>query len=248
MEQFCEPSDLSMFTYDEARVRVTVMNSEPWFVAKDVCDVLQHRSPSQAVSRLDEDEKGITTVITPGGPQQMGIVSESGLYSLILTSRKPQAKAFKRWVTRSVLPQIRRTGHYVPQRQTLPQTYLEALEALVASEREKQRMTERVQTLVPKARAYDRLLSGDHAQTVEQVGKSFGLGRNRMFALLREHRVLRKNNLPYQQYLERGYFRVRQVPTTRKSEIVHVAQTLVTPQGIEFIGRLLDSAALRMSI
>ncbi len=248
MEQFRDPSNLSMFTYGEARVRVTVMNDEPWFVAKDVCDVLQHRSPSQAVSRLDEDEKGITTMITPGGPQQMGVVSESGLYSLILTSRKPEAKTFKRWVTHSVLPQIRRTGHNVPQQLNLPQNYVEALEALVESEREKQRMAERVQTLVPKARAYDMLLSGDHAQTVEQVSKTLGLGRNRMFALLREHRVIRKNNLPYQQYLERGYFRVRQVQTTRKSEIVYVTQTLVTPKGIEFIGRLLDNAALRMSI
>jgi prophage antirepressor-like protein len=85
---------------------VTILGS-PWFILADVCRVLEIGNPSMAASRLDADEKGITTVDTLGGGQSLVIVSESGLYSLILTSRKPQAKAFKRWITGTVIPSIR---------------------------------------------------------------------------------------------------------------------------------------------
>lgn len=245
-----ETNAMSLFEYGETRVRIVMLNQEPWFVAKDVCDVLQHVNSRRAVSRLDEDEKGVTSVNTPGGPQEMAIVNESGLYALILTSRKPEAKAFKRWVTHSVLPQIRTNGKYqVSERPTLPETYLEALEALISAEREKQQMQNRVQALTPKAEAYDVLLSGKNAQTMAQVAKAFGTGRNRLFTMLRQRRILMSNNLPYQEYLERGYFSVRQVPTAQGTRgVVNVTQTLVTAKGIDFMRRLLNEAELRMTI
>ena len=81
-------------------------------MAKDVCDILEHSDPSMAVSRLDDDEQGKTTVRTPGGPHEVLTVSESGLYSLVFTSRKPEAKRFRKWVTGTVLPEIRKTGSY----------------------------------------------------------------------------------------------------------------------------------------
>jgi hypothetical protein len=93
-------------------VRVISVDGEPWWVAVDVCGVLQHSNSRQALSHLDDDEKGVTIADTPGGPQELATVNEPGLYSLILRSRKPQAKAFKRWITHEVIPAIRKTGRY----------------------------------------------------------------------------------------------------------------------------------------
>ncbi|MFD1244832.1 BRO-N domain-containing protein [Paralysiella testudinis] len=100
------------FNFDHLPVRTVNRDGEIWFVAADVCAALELANPRQVVSRLDDDEKGVLTVDTLGGPQEVVIVSESGLYSLILTSRKEEAKRFKRWVTHDVLPAIRTTGKY----------------------------------------------------------------------------------------------------------------------------------------
>lgn len=98
------------FRFESNEVRALSINGDPWFVAKDVCDVLE--MGTEQVRRLDEDEKGLRKVQTPGGDQEMIIISESGLYTLIIRSNKPQAKPFRKWVTAEVLPSIRRTGGY----------------------------------------------------------------------------------------------------------------------------------------
>lgn len=103
------------FEYNGRAIRVVMQDGEPWFVAKDVCEVLEHTNSRMALERLDDDEKGVSTVYTPGGPQEMAVVNEAGLYALVMTSRLPEAKAFRRWITHDVLPQIRRTGAYVQQ-------------------------------------------------------------------------------------------------------------------------------------
>lgn len=104
---------LQVFEYEDQRpFRIIDINGEPWFVLADVCRELEVGNPSQAASTLDDDEKGIITGDTLGGAQKMVIVNESGLYSLILRSRKPAAKRFKKWVTKEVLPSIRKTGGY----------------------------------------------------------------------------------------------------------------------------------------
>lgn len=95
-------------------VRMVEIDSAPWFVLVDVCCALEIMNPTRAAAKLDEDEKGLHTVKTLGGEQQVNVINESGLYSLILTSRKPAAKRFKKWVTGEVLPAIRRTGRYEP--------------------------------------------------------------------------------------------------------------------------------------
>lgn len=100
------------FNPNNAPVRVQVINGEPWFVAKDICDALSIENNRNATARLDDDEKGVSIVRTPSGDQQMSVVNESGLYNLIFQSRKAEAKAFRRWVTGEVLPTIRRTGRY----------------------------------------------------------------------------------------------------------------------------------------
>lgn len=105
-------ADIIPFDFEEQAVRVVMQADEPWFIAADVCRVLELGNTSQALTRLDEDEKGVTTNDTLGGAQRMSIINESGLYALVLTSRKEQAKRFRKWITSEVLPAIRRTGRY----------------------------------------------------------------------------------------------------------------------------------------
>jgi prophage antirepressor-like protein len=102
----------NVFHFGEKPVRLEMKDGEPWWVANDICDVLEHSNARMAIQGLDEDEKGVSIVYTPSGTQEMNVINEPGLYSLILRSRKPEAKAFKRWVTHEVLPQIRKTGAY----------------------------------------------------------------------------------------------------------------------------------------
>lgn len=107
--------DVIPFSFEKKQVRTLLVNGEPWVVAADVCRVLSVANAARALSRLDDDEKGIHIVNTLGGAQNLSIVNESGLYSLILTSRKPEAKRFKKWVTAEVLPAIRKHGRYEDQ-------------------------------------------------------------------------------------------------------------------------------------
>ena len=105
-------NSLQLFQNAGFKVRVIMRCSEPWFVAKDVCDCLEIINVSKACQTLDEDEKGITKVYTLGGSQDMMLISESGLYTLVMRSNKPDAKVFRKWVTSEVLPSIRKTGGY----------------------------------------------------------------------------------------------------------------------------------------
>jgi prophage antirepressor-like protein len=105
--------DVQNFEFEGNGIRSIIQNDEPWFVLSDVCRVLDIRNARDASARLDDDEKGVANTDTLGGAQDMTIINESGLYSLILTSRKPAAKRFKKWITSEVLPTLRRTGVYI---------------------------------------------------------------------------------------------------------------------------------------
>lgn len=122
------PAAIKLFEGKGFKVRVIMRNGEPWFVAKDACTCLEIVNVSDACSRLDEDERGIVLTDTPSGKQEMLIVSEPGLYSLIGSSKKPEAKAFKRWVNHEVLPSIRKTGKY----EVKPMTIYDYARALLA--------------------------------------------------------------------------------------------------------------------
>ena len=117
MKELANPqaAGLQVF-YNESEnvsIRTTMIDDEPWFVAKDVCMLLDLSNPRDILAKvLDDDEKGVDTIYTPGGKQQMSIINESGLYHLIFVSRKPEAKVIRRWVTGTILPSIRRTGSY----------------------------------------------------------------------------------------------------------------------------------------
>lgn len=103
---------VTVFDYKQNQVRMIERDGEPWWVLKDVCDVLGLAAPARVSSRLDDDEKGVNKTHTLGGEQEMTVINEPGLYKVILRSNKPEAKAFTRWLTHEVLPQIRRTGGY----------------------------------------------------------------------------------------------------------------------------------------
>lgn len=105
-------TELVPFAYEGRQVRTVLVHGAPWWIAADVCAVLEIRNSRDALTGLDDDEKGVATTDTPGGDQRVSIINEPGLYSLILRSRKPEAKTFKRWITHEVIPSIRRTGRY----------------------------------------------------------------------------------------------------------------------------------------
>lgn len=106
-------SAITSFNFENtAEVRAFERDGVLWWVLADICQVLDHTNSRMAADRLDNDEKGVSIVYTPGGPQEMTVINESGLWSLVLTSRKPAAKRFKKWITSDVIPTIRRTGHY----------------------------------------------------------------------------------------------------------------------------------------
>jgi len=119
-DQPASPNTAMEFSFKGCAVRTVFHEGDTWFVAADICAVLELTDPTAALLRLDQDEKGPTTIRTLGGNQKMNVVSESGLYHLTFTSRKPQAKAFRCWVTGTVLPSIRKTGGYQTKDNTKP--------------------------------------------------------------------------------------------------------------------------------
>lgn len=123
---------LGLISHPEfGQVRNVMIKGEPWFVAKDVCDVLELTNSRKSLTSLDEDEKGVTNCYTLGGVQEMAIINESGMYSLIFQSRKPEARKFRKWVTSEVLPAIRRQGYYVDPSAQLSRAEVRKLENIM---------------------------------------------------------------------------------------------------------------------
>ncbi|GLY32009.1 phage antirepressor KilAC domain-containing protein [Kineosporia sp. NBRC 101731] len=194
-------------------------DGKPWFWAADVCRELEIKNISDAVASLDGDEKGLATADTPGGSQQVRIINEPGMWSLVLRSRKPEAKAFKRWITHEVIPVLRVHGAYsipgqrqspvLPSRRELAQMVIEVEDALAASE-------QKVAKLEPKAAYVDRviLVEGDLSvrDTAQILKRDHGLdvGEHRLFARLREWKWIGADRRPYQRYIECGWLSVKE--------------------------------------
>jgi anti-repressor protein len=225
-----------IFNYAGEELRTVTINKEVWFVAKDVCSILGLKNPTKAVRRLDEDEKGLTTIQSPTGFQKMNIVNESGIYSLVFSSRKPEAHSFKRWVTHEVLPAIRSNGIY----SIMPQSFGEALR-LAAEQQEK------IERDAEKVMLYELFIDGTNFQTVNEVAKVLGCGRNTLFKLLKQHKILMRNNTPYQKYINLGYFVVKERSIRMGGKIINIPQTYVTAKGIPFINKILQKAMLPTS-
>lgn len=132
-------NEVQVWNYESSEIRTVQVNGEPWFVLADVCKVLELSSPHKVAERLDGDEKGRNQIPTLGGVQEMAVVNESGLYTVILRSDKPQAKPFRKWVTSVVLPSIRKTGSYSVQQPNAFENLSPQLQVLIQMEtRQKQ--------------------------------------------------------------------------------------------------------------
>lgn len=207
-------------------------DGEPMFVAKDVCVALEVKNSRDALARLDDDEKGVVLTDTPGGEQQMQAVNEAGLYVLVLSSRKPEAKAFKRWVTHEVLPALRREGGYMVARDETPeQTMARAvLLAQATIDRQKSRIAE----LEPKALFADAVAASDGTCLVGELAKMMRqngvkVGQNRLFAMLREDGYLgnvgQNRNVPTQRAMDLGLFRIKETAVTHSDGHVTLSRT-----------------------
>lgn len=226
---------LQIFNFGNHEVRTVIIDNEPYFVGKDVASVLGYSNSRDALAKhVDDEDKGVAKCDTRGGKQDLVVINESGLYSLTLSSKLPKAKTFKRWVTSEVLPSIRKTGGY-----NLPKDFASALRAYALEVEENERLKEENKVLKPKAEFYDAVADSKTAIPMEQVAKVLGIkgiGRNKLFQLLRELKILQGNNMPYQTYIDRGYFRTIESQYTKPTgETVIYIKTLVFQKGIDFI-------------
>lgn len=237
---------LQPFSFNGAEVRTVTENDQPWFVAADVCRVLDISNITEAMRGLDDDEFSTTEVVDGAGKRQsMRTVSESGLYSLVLRSRKPEAKAFKRWITHEVLPAIRKTGSYaVATTPALPANYLDALKALVVAEEGKAQLQIENESMLPKVAYFNTVAASGDSHLVREAAKLLknGWGEKKLFAWLRDHSYLMKNNEPYQEHVNRGYFTFTQsTHTSPRSGKVYLRVTpRITGKGMVHIHSVLS--------
>jgi prophage antirepressor-like protein len=200
-----------VFPMTNQETRIVDLDGNPWFIRNDACVILGHANPAQVASRLDDDEKGVLTMDTPGGRQEMAIVSEAGLYQLIMTSRKSEAKAFRRWVTHEVLPQIRKTGAYGS-----PQTQIDfsdpavVMAALVAQNKKAIELQGKVNELAPKAEALDRISGSEGSVCFTDAAKMLRVSPSYLIKYLTEKAWIYKRNggghhIAYQDKIHQGF-------------------------------------------
>lgn len=257
-------SDLTRFTFPDAAkdVRVIDIDGNPWFVINDVCKILDLTNPRMAAGRLNDNDVSTTYVQdTAGRNQSTNITNESGLYDLIIDSRKPWAREFRRWVVTDVIPSIRKTGRYETQ-PAIPQSYAEALRAHAdAVELAETRRLE-LEAAAPKVEAFDTYLSATGRYTIAQVAKLLGVpevGPIKLYAFLRARDVLMtggtNHNVPYQRHIDLGRFTVEgavrrnsatsELITREDGKPIGEKVTHVTPKGIEFVRKMLVQAGHR---
>lgn len=209
--------DIRLFHNPEFGVLHAVdRDGEPWFVARDVCDALGIANSRQAMSRLDEDEKGVISNDTLGGTQEMAFVNEPGLYTLVLSSRKPEAKAFKRWITHEVIPSIRRTGGYMAAKsdetpeETMARAVLIAQEAIARKDADISRLRAKTAALAPKAGMYDACMAGERWTSVTEAARIMAqydpaVRRKDLYEWLRRDRIATADNQATRYAIERAY-------------------------------------------
>lgn len=231
-------SNLMIFENPEfGAVRSILIDSDPWFVAADVCKALELEKTNRALSRLDDDEKGAHSVSTPGGRQRMSIISESGLYSLILGSRKPEARAFKRWITHEVIPSIRKHGAYMTDSlldalEAHPEAVPEYLNRLRSENARNRELTRRLRIALPKAEYYDAFVDPADCTNIRTTAKELGVPEKQFTRYLEEKKYLfrDKNRKLFPRAVKKsaGLFLVRDFYTER-GKLGHY--TLITPAG-----------------
>lgn len=235
-------NEIQRFDFRGASLRtLTDEEGEPWFVLKDCMSILDLGNPTETVKMFDDDEFSTTEVIDSiGRRQQAYIISEPGLYRLVMRSRKPEAKEFQRWVTHDVLPQIRRTGGYIPTSESDSDEDIMARAVLVARktiERKNQQIASqqsRIVELEPKARFADAVAASDGTCLVGELAKmlrqnGMDIGQNRLFRLLRADGYLGKSgsnrNVPTHRAMDLGLFRIKETTVTHADGHTTVSRT-----------------------
>ena len=255
--------ELMSFTYQKHEIRTVVINGEAHWIARDVCKILEIADGQQVIERIEKDCKVMVKVPTPGGKQNMVAVNEFGLYELIFRSNKEQAKAFRRWVTHRVLPQIRKTGiyeHIGPIAVPLPEDNVvanilpdfsnpaAAARAWADMYEAKQSAETKLIEAQPKIEFHDTVTNSNNTVDMGEVARLIStegnvIGRNNLFQLLRDEKVLMLDNQPFQNYIDSGYFRViLQTFDKPNGETGKRLKTLVYPKGLAFIKKVVDRA------
>lgn len=236
-------NEMQKFDFKGASLRtLTDEAGEPWFVAKDVCDILELTNPAVALQSLDDDEKtnlSNSYVWSEPGRRPL-IISEPGLYRLVMRSRKPEAKEFQRWVTHEVLPAIRKTGGYIPTTDADDDMTILAKAVMIGQrtvEAQKQKIAEqqtRIVELEPKARFADAVAASDGTCLVGELAKmlrqnGMDIGQNRLFRLLQADGYLGKSgsnrNVPTQRAMDLGLFRIKETTVTHADGHTTVSRT-----------------------
>lgn len=243
-------NDLRIFAYKGNELRTILRSGEPWWVLKDVCDILEINNSRDVTARLDDDEKGVDIIDTLGGKQELTVISESGLYNTILLSRKPEAKNFKRWVTHEVLPSIRKHGAYLTSTKLEeimndPDAWIKILTALKEERADKERLQIESADNKPKIIFADAvsvsestILIGELAKILK--GNGIDIGQNRLFERLRQcgYLIKRKGtdyNAPTQRAMDLGLFRVKETAIIHSDGHVTISKTTkVTGKGQQY--------------
>jgi anti-repressor protein len=235
-------------------VRIFDKNGEPWFVGRDVCNILGYANSSDALAkRVDTEDKGVANCDTLGGNQNLTVINESGLYSLILSSKLPNAKRFKHWVTSEILPSIRKHGMYATDELiNNPDVFIQVLQELKAERERKAALEAQAEVNRPKiifadavAASHNSILIGDLAKLIKQNGVD--IGQKRLFEWLRNNGYLMKSgasyNLPTQKSMELKLFEIKERTINNPDGSIRTTKTTkVTGKGQQyFINKLLST-------
>jgi anti-repressor protein len=245
----CTQTQLPIFNFNNQGIRVIIIDNEPWFIAADVCAVLEHTNTSVALSRLKEYEKQLVDpkqYLGSVSNQYIAAISESGLYRLVLTSRKPQADSFQNWIVQEVIPTIRKTGYYSLNK--IPTTYGEALleAGRLALELEQTNVTlEQVNATLeeqaPLIKLAETLTVKDvDAVLIGDLAKAYGVGRTTFFDMLRDIRfiMIKPSRLPYQRHMLAARAEVFRKERPHQSGIFD-SVTVITAKGQLYIAKKL---------
>lgn len=251
-------TDISIFRREGVDLRVIVIGEEPWFVASDVARTLGYSATAAMTRSLDDDERGVQSLHTPSGVQDMTIISEPGLYSAVMRSTRPEAQEFKRWIRHDVLPAIRKTGAYaVEQQRALPRDYAAALRELLAEVEAHDATRAELAEVAPRADAWNALASAEGDYSVGDAAKILGrrgiqTGPQRLFAQLEEIRWIYRGGdgkwRAYAERVEKGFLaeKAQFHHHPRTSELVLDApQVRVTVKGLDRLRLRLHDGALQ---
>ncbi len=231
------------------KIRTLIINDDPWFILADICKVLEISNSRMVSGRLDEDELMSVRLTSGGQRREMTAVSESGLYDVILRSDKPQAKPFRKWVTTEILPTIRRTGGYVGDEDMFVESYLPFADDAVKNLFRLNLMTirqlnEKIRRDEPLVQFANQVADTENVIDIGRMAKlaneeNIRIGRNTLFRWLKGRKILMSNNIPYQQFIDRGYFVVKESVYEQHGMQKTYQQTYVTGKGQQYIIRLL---------